>query len=468
MCRWTQNITKLILVILLVTLLTGLALGMEPAQNIILFIGDGMGPSQVVIAQYYSELVLGKELNMLKLCNEGTLGMITTYAADVLVTDSAAAATALATGVKTKNTVLCQSTGGYTLAAITEKAQKLGKKVGIVTNTFICDATPAAFSANDYYRKNYPDIIEEQLLSTQADVYLGGGLAYALPASMKGSERIDKRNLLEEAKKIGYTVVQNKAELANVNAVETTKLLGLFAKEYMAYEIDRETTDEPSLVEMTQKTLEILSQAEQGFFLMVEGGKIDKAGHNNDAAAVLRETLMFDEAVGIGMEYAKSQKNTLVIWTADHETGGMGMGYYKTPDETEYNVTRATLERLGKIDASFDVVTKEFGKSKYIVKSIMRVRNVIKQHYGVLVTDEEAQLILRGLSFDVFHNKPSNILGQILAPHLGITFATGEHTATPVMVGAIGPYSQLLRGYHDNTYIAEVMAKAFAVGIKRK
>jgi len=79
-----------------------------------------------------------------------------------------------------------------------------------------------------------------------------------------------------------------------------------------------------------------------------------------------------------------------------------------------------------------------------------------------LVTDEEAQLILRGLSFDVFHNKPSNIFAQILAPHLGITFATGEHTATPVMIGAIGPYSQLLRGYYDNTHIAEVMSKAFA------
>lgn len=461
MCRWTKRISKLLLTIFLVSLFTGLAWGMEPVQNIILFIGDGMGPAQVSAAQYYSELVLGKELNMLNLCNEGTLGMMTTHAADVLVTDSAAAGTALATGEKTKNTMLCQSAGGRTLVTIAEKAQRQGKKVGIVTNTFICDATPAAFSANDYYRKNYPDIIEEQLLRTQADVYLGGGLAYALPASMEGSERIDERNLLAEVQKAGYTVVQNKAELAKVNAAEAPRLLGLFAKEYMAYEIDRETTDEPSLVEMTQKAIEILRQGEQGFFLMVEGGKIDKACHNNDAAAVLRGTLMFDEAVGVGMEYAKSHENTLVIWTADHETGGMCMGYYKTPDETEHNVTRATLERLGKIDASFDVVVKEFGKNKYIVKSIMRVRNVIKRHYGILVTDEEAQLILRGLSFDVFHNKPSNILGQILAIHLGITFATGEHTATPVMIGAFGPYSQLLRGYHDNTHIAEVMSKAF-------
>jgi len=166
---------------------------------------------------------------------------------------------------------------------------------------------------------------------------------------------------------VGYTVVQNKVELTNVDAAETPKLLGLFAKEYMAYEIDRETTDEPSLVEMTRKAIEILSQGAQGFFLMVEGGKIDKACHNNDAATVLREPRMFDEAVGGGMEYAKSHENTLVIWTADHETGGMCMGYYKTPDETEYNVTRATLEKLGKIDASFDVVIKEFGKNKYIV-----------------------------------------------------------------------------------------------------
>lgn len=457
MCKWYRASLGILSMCCIVVMLAGIVWGVEPAQSIILFIGDGMGPSQVTIAQYYSELVLGKELNMLKICNEGTLGMMTTHAADVLVTDSAASGTALATGAKAKNSVLSQSIGGRTMVTITERAQKLGKKTGIVTNTFICDATPAAFSADHYYRKNYTDIIEEQLLDTQADVYLGGGLAYVIPASTKGSERTDERDLLEEAKTAGYTVVQNEEELAAADSTGQTKLLGLFAMEYMAYEIDRETTDEPSLVEMTRKAIEVLSQGDQGFFLMIEGGKVDKACHNNDAAATIREILMFDEALGVGMEYARSRKDTLVIWTADHETGGMCMGYYKDPDETEHNVTRAILEKLGEVDVSFDAIVKEFGRSK----SIIRVRKVIERHYGVTVTDEEAWLILREQSFDAFHNKPTNILGQVLSPHLRIAFATGEHTATPVMIGAIGPYSQLLGGYQDNTHIAQVMVQAF-------
>ena len=457
MCKLHRASLIILSLCCLIFILASMALSAEPAQNIILFIGDGMGPSQVTIAQYYSELVLGEELNMLRLCNEGSLGMMTTHAADVLVTDSAAAGTALATGVKTRNKVLGQSISGHTVANVTEKAQKLGKKVGLVTNTFICDATPASFSANHYYRKKYTDIIQEQLLETQAEVYFGGGLAYVVPASTEGSKRADKRNLLKEAQEAGYTVVQNAAELAEIDSAKTTKLLGLFAKEYMAYEIDRETTEEPSLAEMTRKAIEILSQGEQGFFLMVEGGKIDKACHNSDAAATVREVLMFDEAVGIGMEYANSHQNTLVIWTADHETGGMFMGYYKDPDETEHNVTRETLERLGNVDASFDIISKEFGRKK----SIVRVQNVIKQHYGFTVADEEAWLILRQQPFDVFRNQKTNILGQVISLHLGIAFATGEHTATPVMIGGIGPYSQLLRGYHDNTYIATVMIQAF-------
>ena len=457
MLRWAQGIIKFTLVILLASLPAGLVWGTEPAQSIILFIGDGMGPSQVAIAQYYSELVLGKELNMLKLCNEGALGLVTTHAADVLVTDSAAAATALATGTKTKNAVISQAIDGRTLVTITDRAQKLGKKIGIVTNTTICHATPAAFSADDYYRNNYSDIIEEQLLDTQADVYLGGGLGYALPASVKDSRRNDERDLLEEAERVGYAIVQNKAELLDVDATLATKLLGLFARDQMAYEIDRETTDEPSLAEMTGKALEILGRSEQGFFLMVEGGRIDTACHNNDAAAALRETLMFDEAVGVSMEYAQLHRNTLVIWTADHETGGMNMCNYTTPGGAQHNVTRANLERLGKADASFEVVVREFGESK----SLVQVQDVIKQHYGVQVTDEEAWLILRRQSVDVFHNQPTNILGKVLAPHLKVVFAAGKHTTTPVMVGAIGPYSQLLQGYHDNTHVGTVMKQAF-------
>jgi alkaline phosphatase len=224
----------------------------------------------------------------------------------------------------------------------------------------------------------------------------------------------------------------------------------------MAYEIDREKTNEPSLAKMTQKAIEILGHGDQGFFLMIEGGKIDKACHNNDAATAIREVLMFDEAVGIGLDYARSHKNTLVIWTADHETGGMFIGYYEDIDKTGHNVTRGTLEKLQAVDSSFDVIAKEFGESK----SIVQVQNVVKHHYGITVTDKEAWNILQKQCYDVFHDQPTNIIGQVISPHLGIAFGTGQHTATPVMIGATGPYSQLLRGYHDNTYIAEVIIRA--------
>jgi len=287
------------------------------AKNIILFIGDGMGAEHRKAARWAT---VGKN-GMLSMDDMPTSGSLQTHSADSAITDSAAAASAMATGVKTNNGVIALDANLSYVSTILEDAKAQGKLVGLVTTTHITHATPAAF-ASHIENRNLMNEIAEQILVTGVDVLIGGGEDEFLPISNNGcfpeaGERSDGRNLINEAASIGYVYVCDPASFDLIEPASTYQLLGLFADEGMTRPFS------PSLADMTKKAIDILSNSSDGFFLMVEGGQIDWASHNNNAANVISNTVAFDEAVEIAKQFASIINDTLIIVTADHETGGL-------------------------------------------------------------------------------------------------------------------------------------------------
>ena len=286
--------------------------------NVIFCIGDGMGFEKVKAASMYAH---GKT---------GTLsfeafpyqGEVTTHSADSLITDSAAAATAMATGSKVNNGVISTALpgDGKELYTLLEYFKDQGKSTGLVSTTFITHATPAAFGAHEPKRGNLAEIAEDYLNQTRPNVLLGGGGNGIAEA---------------EAEAAGYTVVTNRDELLSLEAEKIERVSGQFGDTNLPYELDG-LGDLPHLSEMTATALKILTKNPTGFFLMIEGGRIDHAGHSNDIERNVYETLEFSRTVQVAFDWAKGREDTLIIVTADHETGGLkvlennGMGIFPT------------------------------------------------------------------------------------------------------------------------------------------
>ncbi|MCK4894037.1 MAG: alkaline phosphatase [Calditrichia bacterium] len=279
-------------------------------KNIIFYIGDGMGISQITAARIFL-LGANERFNLEQM---PVTGLITTHSADRLITDSAAGATAMATGFKTRNGMVGVSPDSMVLKTILEAAQERGMATGLIATSTITHATPACFVSHVLSRGNHSEIAR-QFNNSGVEVILGGGRQHFIPQEKSGSQRSDNLNLLDEATNLGYDVVSQKSQLEET---KSGKILGLFAMDEM-----KQDPMQPTISNMTQKALEILSQDPDGFFLMVEGSQIDWAGHDNDFPALVREMAAFDTAVTLGLEFAENNGNTLVIVTADHETGGL-------------------------------------------------------------------------------------------------------------------------------------------------
>jgi alkaline phosphatase len=304
------------------------------AKNVILLIGDGMGFPQLTAAR------IEKADNNLTNYTDTELymdsmkqtGYVTTFSANSFVTDSAPAATSMATGQKTNNGVISQDAtahkgkDGKNLTTILEMAEAANKSTGVVTTTRITHATPAAFYAHVDNRDNESEIAD-QLLASNVEVIMGGGLRFFVgknetdPLGGK-SKRDDNRNLLVEFGDKGYAVVYNDSALMALDANFSDKVLGLFDNDHVKYDLEREGSGEPSVAEMTTKALEILSKDKDGFLLMVEGGRIDHASHARNLSNTIGDTLAFDDAVKVALDFTAKNNDTLVIVTADHECGG--------------------------------------------------------------------------------------------------------------------------------------------------
>lgn len=316
-------------------------------SNVILFIGDGMGEVHRQSATWISQ---GQD-GQLAMDEMDYTGSSMTRTAWDQVTDSAAGATAIATGVKTANHRIGIDPRGQELRTILDQAIELGMATGIITTMQMTHATPAAFASHTQSRDEVFKI-SEQMMEVGINVLLGGGEDDFLPEGIEGcypepGKRKDGRNLIEEAVDSGYRYVCTAAELFLVDPSATTHLLGLFSDEELLREFS------PSLKEMTEVAIAILSQDPDGFFLMVEGGQIDWASHGWNAVDAMGDTLGLDEAVKTALSFANLDANTLIIVTADHETGGMklkllpegstgGRDEFEMPDGTAFKVSWST------------------------------------------------------------------------------------------------------------------------------
>lgn len=309
---------KWLLVLSLVVLCSVTTFAEAPVKNVIFMIGDGMGINQITAARISLSDGAYSQLNLDSMPHTG---FSINFAENNLVTDSAAAATALATGFRTDTGRIATLPDGTPVESIMLKAKEKGLSTGIVATVKITDATPAAFLVNANSR-SFEREIAKGILESEADVLLGGGAdAFGINPFTKQPR---SNSLISQALEAGYTFVADREALLNVEITPETKLIGLFMGGDMSFELTRFPI-EPSLVEMTERALEVVNHNPAGFFLLVEGSRIDRAGHSNSAEEMIGDLLMFDQAVGVALEFAESNPGTLVVVTADHETGGFGI-----------------------------------------------------------------------------------------------------------------------------------------------
>ena len=281
----------------------------ERPKNIILLIGDGMG------LNYVSADVLKYNNSPFK--RFSTVGLAITKSIDDLITDSAAAATAIATGYPTKNRYIAMDENYNKLYTIFEHAEKLGLSTGIVVTDAVVGATPAAFVTHHYNRSEKREIAE-QFLDIDIDVVIGGGAKYFLPADSRHSDK-KEMNLVDELKSKGYNFYYDFDGLSE--SVNSDKVFALLDDEALPKANKRDY----SLGDLTSLALEHLTANEKGFLLMVEGAQIDWAGHDENADYLISEMDDFSTALKVAIDFAVKDGNTLVIVTADHETGGMAI-----------------------------------------------------------------------------------------------------------------------------------------------
>ena len=431
-------------VVLLFIALAASARAAQP-KNVILMVGDGMGYAQRMVAEAYSKKTGGGSLAMNTMPNHATT---MTHSASSLVTDSAAAVTAFSCGEKTCNGMVGQGPDGRRLESCAELAKKSGKRVGILTSVTINHATPAGFYAHRPHRSQLYEI-GLQLPESGFDVFMGGGLA--------GKFDGEKGNVYEIAKANGYVVVEGREGFDSVSGMKPgeAKVWWRGCEKALPYAIDVEPDDNaPRLPEMTRRAIELLG--DEGFFLMVEGGRIDFAGHANDGAPNLFDTLEFNAAVEVALDYQKNHPDTLVIVTGDHETGGMSLGCLSTG-------YAFYVERLGLQKCS----TEEFNARYHALKdkgaTFDEVRSLIEECYGfrfnsgdddpMTLSEQDVNSLMRHFESGGLADKAR----RIMQSKAGVGWTTGSHTGVPVLTTAIGPGSENFTGLIDNTDIAKTI-----------
>ena len=415
------------------------------AKNVIMLIGDGMSTEGITLARQ----VKGEDLAM----DEISTGSVITSWSLGPITDSAPGGTVYAVGEKTYNKYIGTSVNDTPFASILEGAESIGKATGIIATSEITHATPADFTAHTDNRKNYNQILKN-IINNDLEVVLGGG--FNKPSGFTSEVNSDEFELyyndrLEELKEEGFDFITTKSELENYDG---TKLWGSFADADLKYDYDREAdkdSKEPTLAEMTNKAIKVLDKDEDGFFLMVEGSKIDWAAHANNTNGIISEILAFDEAVKEAVEFAKEDGNTVVVVTTDHGNSGITIG------SSYYN------ENMGSYDkATFEETTDNFKNAKITEerfnslisgKSDEEIRQLALENYNIELTSEELQIV-KG---EVGEGREVGIR-EVIARRYGIGYTTGGHTGEQVYLGVYAPEGvNLLEGVVDNTEVNKYM-----------
>lgn len=474
-----------------VLLLAGRAAFSLPPQekkprNIILVIGDGMGPQQLGLAELYALKTKDRRAEPLSRFVRGAvIGTHIPSAQGTLVNDSACSASQMAGACTCLPRQVGLDAKGLPCGSIFQDAKKRSMKVGLVSDTQITHATPAAFYAS-VQERNSEHLIAEQLIESNLDLALSGGRAFFTSTknscqttncrnrNESHSERADGQNLLDKARSKGFVVVESARELEDVRS---TPLLGLFSQNFMNDAFREGQDEQPSLSAMTAKALSLLDN-QNGFILMVEAGQIDFAAHQNDAGWVLAELLRLSATLDAIRDFTQGRDDTLVILTGDHETGGMGFSYYypsKIPPTTGSSsssgkgsdsnfVSTESLDTLRLQTAPIRTVAEAFMKLDANQRTVEKLRDMTRSTANLPLDPDIASWIITSLSSET---RPKSILdalvtpfypdssaftallGRALGSQLGIVWATGTHTSTPIFVFSTGPHSSSFQGVFE-------------------
>ena len=462
------------------------------AKYVFMFIGDGMGLQQIIAADVYRSSINAAgstpELKKMEISSFPVQGMVTTYSANSFITDSAPAATTLASGYKTDNGVIgMDPSKTKKLTTVAQMARDKGMKVGVLTSVSLNHATPASFYASQPSRNDYYEI-GEQLVDSGFDYFAGGGIH-----QYTGKNK-DRKDLYEVAKEKGYQVLRTREEI--LAAKPGTKIIAvnpvLDGSNAMPYDMDR-TPEQLSLAEFTRKGIELLDNP-NGFFMMVEGGKIDWACHANDAATAIGDIFAFNDAVKEALAFAeKHPDETLIVVVGDHETGGMSIGFAGTQYETFFEKIAHQKESFQSFDQKIAAfrkgAEKMFEKMLPMIEASFGLRTATAEERAALAEkakggDDAARITLSMTLSDLelgelraaFENsmlekkerakdeaayllyggyEPLSVeITHILNQKAGIGWTSYSHTGAPVALFAKGLGSELYAGYYDNTDVA--------------
>ena len=427
----------------------------KPVKYVFLFIGDGMSIPQRMTAEELARINTGKGLAINSMPHQA---LTTTRSANSFITDSAASGTAIACGSKTNNGMIGMDPKGGRLKSVAEVARDSGRKVGILTSVTLNHATPAAFYGHNRSRGNYYDLGLD-LVESGFDFFGGGGIAECDDKKAKSY----KGDIYEIAEGRGYTVVRKDMKALAALKPGCGKVIATGADGALMYNLD--APDSPRIADFTKRAIELLDN-ERGFFIMVEGGKIDWMCHANDAATVMAEVADFDNAVKVALEFArKNPRDTLVVVTGDHETGGLTMGFAGTA----YNSYIDRLNAQKRSREAFNSASKKLaGGGKDI--EFEDVIPLLSESFGfVFDEDSESPLALseaeRGelekafgrWKKDVSKGALSLAAAKILNNKAGLAWTSDAHTALPVETSAQGAGAEVFSGTIDNTDIAKIL-----------
>eukprot|EP01117_Protostelium_nocturnum_P002963 TRINITY_DN1389_c0_g1_i2.p1 TRINITY_DN1389_c0_g1~~TRINITY_DN1389_c0_g1_i2.p1 ORF type:complete len:534 (-),score=158.00 TRINITY_DN1389_c0_g1_i2:72-1673(-) len=423
-------------------------------SNVIFFIGDGFGPASEVLARTVYTVEKHPEFNSpdsktfplesLAL-DEYLLGTARSYSTSSYVTDSAAGATAYSCVQKTFNYGIAVDDQKNACGTVMEAAKTKGMAVGIVATSRVTHATPASYISHSVDR-NWEEFIAQQEVEFKPDVLFGGGAA-------KFNTRCDKRDLFEEAKANGYTVIRNYNDFEKLTA---TPALGIFADSHMSYEVDRDPTQQPSLAQMTSKAIELLTKTnKKGFFLMVEGSRIDHAGHSNDAVAHYRDILAFQEAWKVAVEFAKNNGKTTLVSVADHETGGLTLGansnYFWKP------------EMVAKGKCSAEIMDSKLRK---LGGDYSQISTLVQDCFQITLTQQEVDDLKGAYDRKAGVYDTIRLISSYFAKRADIGWTTDAHTGVDINVYGYGPDSEKLRGNMENVEVGKVVSSLLNLNLE--
>ena len=441
----------------------------KAVKNVILMITDGTSVDVLSLARWYKGGPLAVDSII--------CGLIKTSSSDSTIADSAPAATAFATGYKSKAGYIGVS-GDSIIPKITvlEAAKIKGKSTGFVVTCENPHATPAAFTSHCQFRRDYETINEQQVYNNLDVVFSGGGYNFINKAAFDKNRcmipfRADNLNLRDSLIKSGYKFISKKVEFEKLG--KEAKVWGSFDSDTINLANDFDNRKKPvekqtpTLSEMTKKALEILSQNKEGFFLMVEGSKVDYAAHNSDPVGVLSEFLAFDSAVSVALNFAKKNGNTAVIVCPDHGNGGISIGN----DQTNYNYYKT----------KYKSIISELKKTKSTAEGLsFYINNIISKHgvdTTILFKTVDSMYNVKMDNFEKFvflnciENKKNclvdelqSVFGKMLSSRVKIGWTTEGHTGEDVFMGIYHPDGLRLSGVVGNTDVAKYIAEILNLG----